>query len=97
MIAFFKNRINRGAIRIAATTFLAGHLMFLSYLAFPVESLLGLGLAFMVLFIVIYVLLLATLCLNTLIRFRDFEENLTALILTFLNVPLAFLYLTLLF
>lgn len=97
MIAFFKNRLNRGAVRIALGSFLIGHALFLSYLAFPTPDLRGLGLVFMVLFIVIYILLLATLGLNTLIRFRDFEENLTALILAAINIPLAFLYLNLLF
>lgn len=95
MTAFFKNRINRGALRIAFTSFLLGHLFFLQYLAFPVDGLFGLGLVFVVLFITIHVLLLATLFLNALINYRDYEENMTAFIVSFLNVPLAAFYITL--
>ena len=92
-MTFFKNRLNRGAIRIAGGSLLIGNLLFLIYLAFPIEPIVGVCLAFIVLFIAIHVLLLATLTLNSLIRIRDYEENLTAFIISFLNIPLTFLYL----
>ena len=95
MITFFKNRLNRIAIRITLLSFVLGHFVFLGFLAYPEDFFLGLGITFFVLFIAINVLTMTTLCLNALIHFKDYEENLTALILVFANVSLALFYLTL--
>ena len=92
MIAFFKNRLNHGAVRIMHTSFLIGSFIFLGYLAYPVDAMLFFGVGIWVLFNVIHVLLIAILFLNTLIHYRDYEENLTALIIAAVNVALSLLY-----
>lgn len=92
MIAFFKNRLNSGAVRIMRTSFLIGSFFFLGYLAYPVDAMLFFGVSIWVLFIALHALLIATLFLNTLIHYKDYEENLTALILAAVNVALSYVY-----
>lgn len=95
MIAFFKNRLNREAVRITVGCFLIGSALFLGCLSFPYDSLFGLGTAFAVVFTIIHLILLPSLFLNAMINYKDFVENLMACIITSTNVALAVLYLNL--
>ena len=72
-------------------SFLIGSFIFLGYLAYPVDAMLFFGVGIWILFIALHVLLIATLFLNTLIHYKDYEENLTALIIAAVNVALSYL------
>ncbi|NHF58139.1 hypothetical protein FK220_002220 [Flavobacteriaceae bacterium TP-CH-4] len=96
MRAYFKSGLNRVALRIAQVSFAVGTLFFLIYLFAPVDPVILWGIVFLVLFFGVYAVLVMTLFINLLVHFKDFEEHLVALVLSLLNLSIAFLYLQLL-
>lgn len=95
MIRFFKHSLHRVSVQLAFISFIIGHLLLLIYLFYPEEIMIGFAIAFLIIFIGLHTALILILLVNLLANFKHYEEHMVALVLVFLNVPLALFYLSL--
>lgn len=96
MRQLFTYGINRIIVRLAALFFVIGNLVCLIYLVEP-EIITSLGIVFLIIFIVTYIIMGVILLFNILLHFKDIVEHTTVGILLFLNIPIAILWAYLLF
>lgn len=89
---FFTHSLNRGALKIALASFIIGNLLFLLSLFLPNDMLFAFGLVFLIAFIGVHAVLFMTLLINLLMNLKHYEEHLLTMVLVYLNVPLALLY-----
>ena len=95
MKTLFSYTINRSCAYFALWIFILGQLLFLLYLATEAEIIIGAGIVFMSVFIVLTPVALITLLLNALTNLRDLRQHLTAIFMVLLNIPIAILYINL--
>ena len=93
----FTYRINRVAVRMAGAFFALGNLICMLYLFSDVEVVIVLGISFLVIYIGSSIIMSLILLMNLLIHFKHIKEHITAMILFYLNVPIALLYANLIF
>jgi len=96
MNMLFSYNINRLAVRLAAIFFILGNLICLLY-SFLQERILVLGVAFLIIYGATSIIMFFILSMNMLIHFKDILEHMTAMILFYLNVPIAIFYAYLIF
>lgn len=92
MIALFKHRWNRVAVRIATGCFLLGTLLMLTALMATNELIITFGIVFLVLYIPITLIMLFILMIHTMANFKDLQEHVMTLIIVLMNFPIALLY-----
>lgn len=92
MIALFKHKWNRLAVRIAAICFFLGTIIMLAALMANNELIVTCGIVFLVLYIPVTLVMLFILLVNTIINFRDIHEHVMTLIIVLMNFPVALLY-----
>ncbi|QXP57437.1 hypothetical protein H0I25_06520 [Cellulophaga sp. HaHa_2_95] len=95
MMSYFTYKLNRIAVSISFYSFIIGTLLFLIKLAF--DATVMVGFIFVLVAVVINMILFILLLLNALVNYRDFEENISTIILVILNIPIAFFYLSICF
>lgn len=93
MIALFRHRWNRIAVRLATIGFFSGTLLMLTALMAENDLILTIGIVFLVLYIPITLVMLFILFINTIANLKDIHEHVMALIIVVMNFPLALLYL----
>lgn len=93
MMKYFTYRINRNAVRLALYCFVFGSFILLIHLTKVTESTFGIGLIFTGLAIITNFIMLMILMIHLLINYKDFEENISTIIILLLNIPIARLYL----
>lgn len=92
MIALFKHKWNRVAVRIATGCFFLGTVLMLTALMANNELIVTCGIAFLVLYIPVTLVMLFILFVNTITNFRDIHEHVMTLIIVLMNFPTALLY-----
>lgn len=92
MIALFKHKWNRVAVRIATGCFFLGTVLMLTALMANNELIVTCGIAFLVLYIPVTLVMLFILFVNTITNFRDIHEHVMILIIVLMNFPIALLY-----
>lgn len=92
MIALFKHKWNRIAVRIAAISFCVGTLLMLTALMADNNVISSISIAFSVLYIPVTIILLFILLVNTMANFKDIHEHVMTLIIVLMNFPIALLY-----
>lgn len=92
-----KHRINRVAMRLALLSFVSGSIVFLLYLATQSDYVMGIGFFFLFLAFACNSGVLLVLFISALVNHRDLKEHVTAMVLVLLNIPIASLYINLLF
>ena len=88
----FKHKWNRVAIRFATICFLLGTLLMLIALMAENDLILTIGIAFLVLYIPITIIILFVLFVNAITHLRDIHEQVITCIIVLLNFPIALLY-----
>jgi hypothetical protein len=92
MIALFKHRWNRVAVRIATVCFFLGTLLLLTALMAENDTILSIGIAFLVLYVPITLIILFILFVNTIANFKDIHEHVMTMIIVLMNFPIGLLY-----
>lgn len=92
MIALFKHKWNRVAVRIATISFCVGTLLMLTALIAENDLIITIGFAFLVLYIPVTLMLLFILTINSLANFKDIHEHVMTFIIVLMNFPIAVLY-----
>lgn len=92
MIALFKHRWNRIAVRMATLSFSLGTIIMLAALMADNDFIITLGIAFFVFYVPITLLLLFILMVNSLANFKDIHEHVMTFIIVLMNLPIALLY-----
>ena len=92
MTALFKHKWNRVAVRIATTCFFLGTLLMLTALMAENEIILSVGIAFLVLYIPITLIVLFVLFVNTIAHLKDIHEHVMTMIIVLMNFPIGLLY-----
>jgi len=93
MIALFKHKWNRVAVRIATICFFLGTLLMLTALMAENDTIRSVGIAFIVLYIPVTLIILFVLFVNTIAHLKDIHEHVMTLIIVLMNFPIALLYL----
>lgn len=92
MIALFKHRWNRIAVRIATLSFCVGTLLMLTELMAENDIIISISVAFLILYIPTTIILLFILLVNTMANFKDIHEHVMTVIIVLMNFPIALLY-----
>ena len=92
MMSFFTHRVNRFAAFLSIISFAIGTLIFILYQILQLEALVGLGLFFIVLAVIVNSITLLMLIGNTILHYKDFKEHSIAMVLLLLNIPIALFY-----
>jgi hypothetical protein len=92
MIALFKHKWNRMAIRMAIVCFFLATALMLSALMANTEMIVTCGIVCLVLYIPLTLGMLCILFINTLINFKDIHEHVMTLIIVLINFPIVLLY-----
>lgn len=92
MIALFKHKWNRVAVRIATACFFLGTVMMLTALIAKTEVIVTFGIVFLVFYIPVTLVMLFVLFVNTITNFKDIHEHVMTLIIVLMNLPIALLY-----
>lgn len=92
MIALFKHRWNRIAVRIATLSFCVGTLLMLTELMAENDIIISISVAFLILYIPVTIILLFILLVNTMANFKDIHEHVMTVIIVLMNFPIALLY-----
>lgn len=92
MIALFKHKWNRIAVRIATAGFFLGTLLMLTALMANNDLIVTCGIVFLVCYIPVTLLMLFILFINTITNFKDIHEHVMTLIIVLMNFPIALLY-----
>ena len=88
----FKHRWNRIAVRLATIAFFFGTLLMLIALMAENDLILTIGIAFLVLYIPITLVMLFILFINTITNLKDIHEHVMALTIVVMNFPIALVY-----
>lgn len=92
MITFLKYKLNRIALRIAATCFSVGTLIMLISLMENNEILVNIVMVFLIISIPVNCILFIFLFVHTLANIRGIIEHVLTAVLVLLNCPIAILY-----
>lgn len=92
MIALFKHRWNRVAVRIATLSFCVGTLLMLTELMAENDIIISISVAFLILYIPVTIILLFILLVNTMANFKDINEHVMTVIIVLMNFPIALVY-----
>lgn len=92
MIALFKHRWNRLAVRIATLSFGVGTLLMLTELMAENDIIISISVSFFILYIPVTIILLFILLVNTMANFKDIHEHVMTIIIVLMNFPIALLY-----
>ncbi|TMM58000.1 hypothetical protein FEE95_00810 [Maribacter algarum] len=92
MIALFKHRWNRIAVRLATIGLFFGTLLMLTALMAENDLIITIGIVFLVLYIPITLVILFILFINTMANLKNIHEHVMALIIVVMNFPIALLY-----
>jgi len=92
MIALFKHRWNRVAVRISTASFFLGTILMLTALMAENDTILSLGIAFLVLYIPITLIVLFVLFIHSLAHLKDIHEHVMTVIIVLMNFPIGLLY-----
>ncbi|MFK7812521.1 MAG: hypothetical protein AB8B59_08505 [Maribacter sp.] len=92
MIALFKHKWNRVAVRIATVCFFLGTVIMLTALMAENDVIITLGIVFLVLYIPVTLIMLFVLFINSISNFKDIHEHVMTLIIVLMNLPIALLY-----
>jgi len=92
MIALFKHKWNRVAVRIATLSFGIGTLLMLFSLMSDNNIITTIGFTFLVLYIPVTIVVLFILLVNTFAHFKDIHEHVMTFIIVLMNLPIAILY-----
>jgi len=92
MIALFKHKWNRVAVRIAGASFIIGTLLMLIALMAQSEIIITISIVFMALYVPITIIMLFILFVNTMANFKDIHEHVMAHIIVLMNFPIASVY-----
>lgn len=92
MIALFKHRWNRVAVRIATLSFCVGTLLMLTELMAENDIIISISVAFLILYIPVTIILLFILLVNTMANFKDIHEHVMTVIIVLMNFPIALVY-----
>lgn len=92
MIALFKHKWNRNAVRISAVCFCLGTLLMLTTLIAENDSVLLIGIAFLILYIPVTLIILFILLVHAISNLKDLHEHVMTLIIVLMNFPIGLLY-----
>jgi len=92
MIALFKYKWNRVAVRMATLSFFLGTLLMLTALITVNDLMITFGISFLVLYTLVTLVMLLILFINTIANFKDIHEHVMTLIIVLMNFPVAILY-----
>lgn len=92
MIALFKYKWNRVAVRIATLSFFLGTLLMLTALMADNDLIITFGISFLALYTLVTLVTLLILFVNTMANFKDIHEHVMTLIIVLMNFPIALLY-----
>lgn len=92
MMALFKHKLNRKIIRVAAACFCLETLLMLTALMAENDSILSFGIAFLILYVPLTLIILFVLFINTISNLKDIHEHVMTVIIVLMNVPVGLLY-----
>ena len=95
MKTLFTYRVNRTCAYFAMWCFVLGNLLFLSFLATESDVLMGTGIVFMAVMMVITPVALVILGVNTLLNLKDIRQHLIAIFMVLVNIPVSIYYIKL--
>ncbi|MRI02207.1 hypothetical protein GH721_16805 [Kriegella sp. EG-1] len=92
MIQLFKYKWNRIAVQFSGMSFIIGTVYMLILLFSENDLIKTVGITLIVLYVPTTLIVLLILLANTLANFKDIHEHILALVLVFINIPIAILY-----
>jgi len=92
MMVLFKHKLNRKAIRIAAACFCLGTLLMLTALMAENDSILRIGIAFLIVYVPLTLIILFILFVHAIVNLKDIHEHVMTVIIVLLNFPIGLLY-----
>lgn len=84
--------INKNALIMAVISFLIGTILFLSFLLFKWDPLLGFGLMYVYISVFVNSIMLLVILVNALTHLKNYKENILTILLFILNIPIAIGY-----
>lgn len=91
-MVLFKHKWNRVAVHMAITCFFFGTLLMLTALMAETDIILNIGIAFLILYIPITLIMAFILFVITITNPRDIHEHVMAVIIVLMNFPIGLLY-----
>ena len=92
MIALFKHKWNRVAVRFVTVCFFFGTLLMLTALMAENDIILNISIAFLIFYVPVTLILLFVLFITTITHLKDIHEHVMTLIIVLMNFPIALVY-----
>ncbi|MBO0590334.1 hypothetical protein I2486_02845 [Cellulophaga sp. E16_2] len=90
MMSYFTHKLNRIAVRITLYSFIFETVLFLVVLA--VETITVVAIIPVLIAALLNLIILIVSILNTLVNYKDFEENISTLLMVLINIAIGLLY-----
>tara|TARA_R110002049_G_scaffold33535_34_gene110529 strand:- start:3796 stop:4092 length:297 start_codon:yes stop_codon:yes gene_type:complete len=90
MMSLFTYGINKFAVYLAISCFSIGTLLFLIQVSLEIPAMVAIGFGFVILAVLTNSITLFLLVVNTIRRYKDFDEHIIALVLLLSNIPISF-------
>lgn len=92
IMKLFTKSINRVVVKLALISFVGGTLLFVLYIAFETDVLFFMGIIHVVLALLVNSIFFVFAFLNLLFEPKKFKENILAITIQLLNIPIALFY-----
>jgi hypothetical protein len=92
----FKYILNYRAVQVAIISFVLGTICLLLFKTSGDTGFVGIGYCFTLLAAVVNTVLLLVVLIHAIVRYKDYKEHLTTVLVVLANIPITFFYLNLL-